>query len=536
MKASRLGIFVAVFLFVAMVFAWSSFAGASPSLSLTSPTHSDENTWYTGNTPSFNWSSSSPLSEITLNQPLDVAVSGGYAYVAEGVSGLTIVDISNTDAPGIVGGYNTPGTAGAVAVVQQYAYVADGTTMQIIDVSDPANASFAAYMNLPHRAMAIQGNMAYLIHDDILEIYTIDNPATPFFQSSIYIPSVVALDVEGNYLYVVCGGVVPTLKILDVSNPHAPAITSSVWVPSPEDIAVQVNPVDGKPYAYVSGQTPEGLRIIDVSSPTSPVTVGAYNTFNTAMAASGSTVYLAVNDIWTHDAALSVLDASIPASPTWVRGYGFYPKGSFYGTDMALSGDDVYVVGSGKMRIYHTAPIQYSHVLDQSPTTSPDNIPEGSVEPGASASYTAAALADGEYYFHVASIEGTSVGPVSHRRVRIGSTCGQAPGLSLGISGVRWASFADYQARSLTVDFDVTNPSGPSAYGTTLTGTVNSNGVTADSALPQLVGDTAIGNTTTVSLRYHVPAGVSYFRTQAYATAQDPCGASYDYPGPFPGV
>jgi hypothetical protein len=69
-----------------------------------------------------------------------VAVSGNYAYVVAGGSGLQVIDVSNPAHPQRVGGYDTIGAATGVAVSGNYAYVADGFAgLQVIDVSNPAN-------------------------------------------------------------------------------------------------------------------------------------------------------------------------------------------------------------------------------------------------------------------------------------------------------------------------------------------------------------------------------------------------------------
>jgi hypothetical protein len=55
----------------------------------------------------------------------DVAVSGDYAYVANGSSGLYKIDISDPEYPSGCWSYDTPGTAWGVALAGDYAYVAD---------------------------------------------------------------------------------------------------------------------------------------------------------------------------------------------------------------------------------------------------------------------------------------------------------------------------------------------------------------------------------------------------------------------------
>ena len=54
-----------------------------------------------------------------------MAVAGNYAYVADEVAGLQVIDISNPANPQRVGGYDTAGGAAGVAVAGNYAYVAD---------------------------------------------------------------------------------------------------------------------------------------------------------------------------------------------------------------------------------------------------------------------------------------------------------------------------------------------------------------------------------------------------------------------------
>ena len=58
---------------------------------------------------------------------MGVAVSGAYAYVADGSGGLRVVDVSDPASPREVGSYGTPLYAYGVAVSGAYAYVADGS-------------------------------------------------------------------------------------------------------------------------------------------------------------------------------------------------------------------------------------------------------------------------------------------------------------------------------------------------------------------------------------------------------------------------
>jgi hypothetical protein len=66
--------------------------------------------------------------------------ASGSAYVADGIAGLHVIDVSNPNNCVRVGGYDTSGTALGVAVSGNYAYVADDKNgLQVIDVRNPSN-------------------------------------------------------------------------------------------------------------------------------------------------------------------------------------------------------------------------------------------------------------------------------------------------------------------------------------------------------------------------------------------------------------
>lgn len=102
------------------------------------------------------------------------------------------------------------------------------------------------------------------------------------------------------------------------------------------------------------------------------------------------------------------------------------------------------------------------------------------------------------------------------------------PGLSISLSGSYWASFADYTLGELSVDYSIS--AAANAYGVAITDSINSGGVTLSSSLPASAGDIAAGGSAPVTLRYHVPAGVTLFSASLKGTAQDGSGNSYNYP------
>ena len=103
---------------------------------------------------------------------LDVYVSGSYAYIADSVPGLQIVDISIPEQAYIAKWVGLPGYAWGVCVNGNSAYVADGKSgLQVVDITDPLTAhrewevipTGAGYYS--HNVF-VSGNYAYLADDD----------------------------------------------------------------------------------------------------------------------------------------------------------------------------------------------------------------------------------------------------------------------------------------------------------------------------------------------------------------------------------
>jgi hypothetical protein len=106
----------------------------------------------------------------------DVAVSGGYAYVADGQWGLQIIDVSDPRSPFIAGSVDTPDSARGVAVSGTYAYVADDNSgLQVIDVSDPTGPFIAGSTNTPGACsgVSVSGFQVFLAESIAgMEIYS----------------------------------------------------------------------------------------------------------------------------------------------------------------------------------------------------------------------------------------------------------------------------------------------------------------------------------------------------------------------------
>ena len=84
-------------------------------------------------------------SVVTAAAANGVDVTGSLAVVAVGSSGIQVVNVANPTRPVIIGGVDTPGNALDVVVKGTLAYVADFTgSLRIIDFANPAAPALGA--------------------------------------------------------------------------------------------------------------------------------------------------------------------------------------------------------------------------------------------------------------------------------------------------------------------------------------------------------------------------------------------------------
>ncbi len=116
-----------------------------------------------------------------------------------------------------------------------------------------------------------------------------------------------ALAVQGNTAY---AGVGPRLLVFDVTNPQQPALLGQT--PAFADIVQDVAAAGTRIYVATGDS---GLRIVDVSTPTRPVEVGAFATPGFASGVATFGHYAAVAD---RQNGLLIVDVISPASPTLI--------------------------------------------------------------------------------------------------------------------------------------------------------------------------------------------------------------------------
>ena len=272
-----------------------------------------------------------------LDWTFDVAVSGDYAYLADG-GGLRIINVSVPSNLTEMGYCETPGSARGVAVSGNYAYIADDQSgLRIIDISTPSDPFEVGDVPGYANDVAVSGDYAYVAdYYNVLRVINIFDPEVPEELGQCDLPGhAYGVDVSGNYAYVIYRAEVymgPTgMDVIDISTPSNPeAIGSYNWSWSWYSVNEVV--VSGD-YVYVAdGES--GLRFIDISTPSDPVEVSSYNVPATPYGSaeiSGDYAYVASSASGFH-----VIDISDSENP---REVGFLDVSV---KNVAVSGDYAY--------------------------------------------------------------------------------------------------------------------------------------------------------------------------------------------------
>ncbi len=244
-------------------------------------------------------------------EPLGIALSGNYAYVAAGA--LQVIDISNPAQPRRVSACGASDAQG-VAVAGHYAYVADEFAgLLVIDVSDPAQPQHVATLQTQGwlAGIAVSGNYAYLAEEGphALEVVDTSSPLEPSIVGH-YDGSAGCVVVSGNYAYLgAWSGTNTELDVVDVTNPRQPQRVGRLETKA----GVSSLAAAGK-YVYAAAS---GVALtVDVSEPADPHVIGVFSnagTYIQAVALSGQ--YLLTGD---DDGGLQVVDVNNPGDPSLV--------------------------------------------------------------------------------------------------------------------------------------------------------------------------------------------------------------------------
>ena len=261
-----------------------------------------------------------------------------------GMALVLILTILNTTSAAtieieLVGQYDTSGYASDVVVVGNYAYIADNIGgLCIVDISDPSDPTIEGILATGEslNSVTVRDNYAYATASAFkgFFIFDISKPSNPIKigeNRSIDAKDVV---VSGNYAYLAGYS---GLYVVDISNPSNPTKVGEYTVLGhAHSVFILGN------YAYVT-DFHNGLYIIDISNPFNPIKVGQYTggEFFRSVVVSGNYAYVAT----TGSYGLCVLDVSDKSNPIRINQY---PEGAH---DLKVSGDYAYIITSGGLHV-----------------------------------------------------------------------------------------------------------------------------------------------------------------------------------------
>jgi len=113
-----------------------------------------------------------------------IAISGDYAYIAAGVDGMSVIDVSNPESPSVAGLIDKIGDVRDVSVSGRAAYVINRSNgFKSIDISHPLNPVLISTLRLPKevRKIEIDGGFAWVFDSPRAAYFTIDihQPSSP---------------------------------------------------------------------------------------------------------------------------------------------------------------------------------------------------------------------------------------------------------------------------------------------------------------------------------------------------------------------
>jgi len=251
----------------------------------------------------------------------DLALAGSLVYVAAGVDGLRVVDVSDPTNPIEIGAFeDVYSVTWKSLVVGSYALLAhDSDGVLVVDISDQENPELAGSFPTSDavRDIAVSGDRMYVAASDAgLRIADITDPTAPVEIGALDTSNAWRLEPVGDVVYVVkaIANQPYELYAVDVSDPAAPVQLGTMQFPG----LVWDLIADGD-HLYVAGHD-DGVRIVDISTPGAPVGVGAYSLPSvTELDIQDGLLYVASHT--NPDGGLYILDLTDPVALTEVGRY-----------------------------------------------------------------------------------------------------------------------------------------------------------------------------------------------------------------------
>ena len=196
------------------------------------------------------------------------SVEGTLALVADGSTGLLIVDVSSREKPVQVGAWRPGGTVYAASAAGPLALAANGGNgVKVLDISDPANPRQVGSLASPDaQDVVAREGLAYIADGEVgIRVIDISDPANP---SALGEPiPFAALRISAAGATLIAAGP-DGVAVIDLGDPRAPVLTGRYETPWAMDA------VPAGRYAYVA-EGHHGMTVLDISRPGTPPAVSS---------------------------------------------------------------------------------------------------------------------------------------------------------------------------------------------------------------------------------------------------------------------
>jgi hypothetical protein len=165
-----------------------------------------------------------------------IVLVGSIAYVAPSINKLAIVSVASPSAPTLVGSLDMPGTATSIALAGRYAYVAAGTSIQVVDVGTPSRPVVAGSVATSAMSLALAGSRVYTVDGAQLKVVDVTTPTAPVLLSATTGYGAQGIAAAGTVVYLATpagthGDTNGGVRAVDVSNPAQPRVVERLVVP-----------------------------------------------------------------------------------------------------------------------------------------------------------------------------------------------------------------------------------------------------------------------------------------------------------------
>jgi len=170
------------------------------------------------------------VSHIPFGNALGVTVSGNYAYVSNyynGGNNLNVVNITNKSAPFLQGTISVSSVSSGIKYLNDFIFLGDRFRgMAVINVSNKSAPTLSSYIYTPEASnkLVIYGNYSFIANINSMQVINISNPLNPSFSADYYNTgvqdSIVDLAINQDYIYLVGNTGLDVVRIRDSSVPN----------------------------------------------------------------------------------------------------------------------------------------------------------------------------------------------------------------------------------------------------------------------------------------------------------------------------